>query len=232
MTTEKQPPNSQRKYAMKTIIALSVLISLPAAASSFWQDSENVRDHRGSNESSSDQSDGAVDVAVDTLIDPVRDALEPVVESVGDALDGLGGSLSGSSDSADERDTIVDHRRGRSAPSQRQNETVPSRRAALSAPSGLALGFDGPTSLIVYWQDNATFEEGVHVERSIPVSARGGIQHDWVRIFSSEERVENRVRGTGSRSDIDHGLARRTLSADDRHPSIRKPYARKCAKIV
>ncbi|MEE2526506.1 fibronectin type III domain-containing protein [Hyphobacterium sp. HN65] len=150
---------------------------------------------------------------VSPITDPIEDALAPVGSEIGDAIgsveDGLADLLGGSSSDEEERDSIVDHRTGRTPP--RRNETVPARRGRLPAPSDVSIGADTPTSFEISWQDNARSEHGVQVERGIPVRERGGVNYNWRRIFNSEERVDSRVRGTGPRSDIDDGLVQGTL---------------------
>mgnify|MGYP003113702897 CR=1 FL=1 len=150
---------------------------------------------------------------VSPVTDPIEDALAPAGNAIGDAIggieDGLGDLLGGSSGDEDLRDATVDHRTGRTPP--RRSETVSARRGQLPAPSELVLNVVTPTSIAISWQDNAGSEQGVHVERGTPVRARGGVNYDWRRVFSSEERVESRVRNTGARSDIDDGLVPGTL---------------------
>ena len=199
---------------MKIAVMIAALSIVPVGTALGLQDSENVRDHRGGNtepDAPRDETRSGVGGVVDTLTDPIGDALEPLGDGLEGAVDALGDLAGGGdSDPQEQRDTTVDHRGGRTAPVERDDEIVPARRGRLTAPTGLALGNATPTSLILYWQDNTEFEHGVHVERSTPVAARGGISHDWQGVFSVEERIESQMRGRGTRSDIDDGLARRT----------------------
>lgn len=173
---------------------------------------ETVPARRGGSSAGTDNTVGSTNFdPVSPITDPIEDTLGPVGSEIADAMDSLEeglGDLLGSSSDDEARPPVVDHREGRTPP--RRNETVPSRRASLQAPSDLALAADTSTSLVIHWRDNATSEFGVHVERGTPERARGGVNYNWRRVFSSEERVTSRVSGTGPRSDIDDGLTQGT----------------------
>ncbi|MFT5683346.1 MAG: hypothetical protein ACI8RZ_004277, partial [Myxococcota bacterium] len=105
----------------------------------------------------------------------------------------------------EERDRVVDHREEgqtrdhrhnsdenrrdhRSPDAQtRRNETVPARRAILTAPSELVLDTVHSSGLTFSWWDSSTVEQGVYVERGIPTEARGGINYHWKQVFAVEE---------------------------------------------
>lgn len=104
------------------------------------------------------------------------------------------------------RDDTVDHRQP--GPDQpRRNEKVPSKRGeVMPAPSELTLSEIGQTSLRLNWMDNSTSEFGIEVERGTPVSERGGTNYGFKRVFNVEERVMDRVRARGWRTDVDDQL--------------------------
>lgn len=134
-----------------------------------------------------------------------------------DASEGFSSVLEAMLSEALRREAVVDHRGdGADVPrhsndeplseSGRPNHTVPARPATLAAPTNLFVAPAGVGALILMWTDNATSEFGVRVERTIPREVRGETYFGWEEAFVSEERVGERVRGTGDRNDIDEGL--------------------------
>jgi hypothetical protein len=76
----------------------------------------------------------------------------------------------------------------------------------LVAPSNLAASNITNSTLTLTWTDNSDNEHGVEVYRVDPVAARrDGESWEFIGLF--EERVDSRVKGTGSRSDEDYDLS-------------------------
>lgn len=108
--------------------------------------------------------------------------------------------------------TVRDHRDH----SGRANTIVKATRKArstqrLQAPSELRIPSGSRTTLTILWRDNSTDEYGVELYRSDPVEGRRDPANAWKYVGTFQERVADRVTGTGTRRDVDDGLSPDTV---------------------
>ncbi len=89
---------------------------------------------------------------------------------------------------------------------RRQSEQSGGKGTGLAAPSNLAVRDVTRTTLTLTWSDNSDREFGVEVYRIDPVAARQNRGNGWEFIGLFEERIMDRVEGTGLRSDQDYEL--------------------------